>query len=72
MFDDLQRAIPNPPWRGRHRQAWISPETWSLIGTNIEALGQRDQQSSWALARAIKTELQGDRRRQATKSESAV
>ena len=35
MFSELRRSIPRPPWQDRHRQAWISPETWSLIDTRI-------------------------------------
>ena len=72
MSAELQRAIPRPTWRERHRQYWISPETWSMIDTRIEARQWRDQQSSRSLVRAIKVELQGDRCRWVTKAGSAV
>ena len=35
MFVELWWDIPRPPWREHQRQAWISPETWSLINTRI-------------------------------------
>ena len=65
MFDKLRWAIPRPPQQELPRQAWISPETWSLINTRIEARRRRDQQSSRALIRAIKAGIQGDRHRRA-------
>ena len=63
MFAELRRAItsPSPTLRERHRQAWISPETWSLIDTRIEARHWGGQWSSWDLTHAIKAALQGDR-----------
>ena len=60
MFDELRRAIPKPYRKERHCQAWISPETWSLIDTRMEARRQKDIRSSRALSRAIKAEIQGD------------
>ena len=61
-----------PPWRERYCQAWISPETWILINTRIEACQRKDQRSSRALGRAIKAVLQVYRRIWAAESGSAV
>ena len=72
MFDELRRAIPKTYQKERHCQAWISPETWSLIDTRMEARHQKDQRSSRALSRAIKAELHRDRRRRAAESGSTV
>ena len=72
MFDELRIAIPKPYQKERHCQAWISPETWSLIDTRMEARRQRDQQSSRALSRAIKEKIHGDRHRREDKSGSTV
>ena len=72
MFDELRRAITRPHRQERHLQAWISPETWSLIVTRIEALQLKDQRISQSLAHAINAALQGDRCRQAEKAGSAV
>ena len=46
MFAKLQRDIPRPLWQELHRQAWISPETWSLINTRIEVHQRNYQRSS--------------------------
>ena len=72
MFAELWRSIPNPPWQERHRRAYISNETWSLINASIEEHQRGDQQSSWYLACAIKSDLQGDRRKQAAEVGSVV
>ena len=72
MFAELPRSIRRPPQRERHRQAWISPETWSIIGTSIAAHRQKYQRGSRAFRCVIKAGLQEDRRRQAAKAGSAV
>ena len=72
MFAELRRAIPKPYQKERHRQAWIPPETWSLIDTRIESRHQRYQQSSRALSRAIEAEIQGDQHKQTAKAGSTV
>ena len=72
MFAELRQAISKPPRRERHFQAWIYPETWSMIDTRMEARRRKDQRISQALARAIKATLQGDRPRQAARAGSAV
>ena len=72
MFAKLWRAIPRPPRRKRHRQAWISPETWNLIDTRIETRQRRYQRSSRALGHAIKAALQGYRYRRAAEAGLAV
>ena len=71
MFADIQGTIPSTPRWERHCQAWISPDTWSLIGTRTAARRQEDQWKSRALTCAIKTVLQGDRRRRAAEAGSA-
>ena len=72
IFAKIQWEIPRPLRQEIHCQAWISPETWSLIGNRIESRQQKDQWSSWALGRSIKAGLQGGRRRQADELGSAV
>ena len=72
MFAEIWKAIPSLPWQDYHYQAWISPETWSLINARVEACLQGCQHSSQALARTIKAGLQGDRCRRATKAGLAV
>ena len=72
MFAKIRRAIPRPPRRECHRQAWISPETWSLITIRIATRQHKYQWSSRALSRAINEGLQEDRRRQAAEAGSAV
>ena len=67
-----QESHTQAPWWEHHSQACISPETWSLIGTRIEARLWRDQQSFRPLTRTIKATLQGDWRRRAAKAGSEV
>ena len=59
-------------WQEHHCQAWIPPETWSLIDTRMEARRRKDQRSSRDLTRAIKAELHGDRCRWGAEAGSAV
>ena len=42
MLAELLRAIPRPPRRERYSQAWILPDTWSLIDTSISARQWKD------------------------------
>ena len=35
IFGDLWRAVPKPHPRERHRNAWISEETWRLINERV-------------------------------------
>ena len=72
MFSKLRGAIPKTPRRERHRQAWISPDTWSLIGTRTAACRQGDQRNARYLTRPIKKSLQEDRRRRAAEAGSGV
>ena len=72
MFSEIWREIPKPLRRECHCQAWISPDTWSLIDTRMEKRRRRYQHSSRALARAIKSALQGDQQIQADKAGSDV
>ena len=68
MFDEIRRAIPKPAQKERHHQAWISPDTWSLIDTSMEVFRRRDQWISQDLARAIKAALHWEWRRWAAES----
>ena len=61
-----------PPRQEGHRRSWITPETWSMIETRTVTRLQGDQHNARALARATKTELQGDRRRTTAEAGSAV
>ena len=63
---------PQAPRRERHRQAWISPETWILIDTKTAERRQGDQRNARAVACTINTELQGVQLRQAAEAGSAV
>ena len=72
MFADLGWAVPRTPQGEHPHQAWISPETWILIDTRIEAHRRRDQQGYRALFHAIKVGHQGDRQIRVTKAESAI
>ena len=72
MFAEPRQSIPRPPWQERHHQAWISPETWSLIVTMIAVQKWKDQQIYRPLNRAIKAMLQEDRRRRTAEAGSAV
>ena len=72
MFAKRRGYTPKHPRQERHRKSWISPETWSLIGTRTAACRQGDQRNARDLVRAIRTALQGYRHRQAAEAVSAV
>ena len=63
IFAALRRAVPKPHGRDRHKNEWISEETWRIVDervstrrdTGVHARIQR-------LGRAIRASLQGDRK----------
>ena len=59
MFAKPRRDIPRLTRQERHRQACISPETWSLIDGRIDTHQQSDQRISWSLRPTIKVGLKG-------------
>ena len=72
IFAKIRQAIPRTPRQECHCQAWISPDTWSIIDTRISARLRKDQQSSWDLSHAIKAGIQEYRHRRADESGSVV
>ena len=72
MFAKIQGAIPSPPRQERHHTDWISPDTWILIDTRMEAHLQGDQRNSSDLIRSIKTSNHGDRCRREAEAGSEV
>ena len=64
LFGDLRRAVPKPHEREKHRNAWISDETWRLADERDSARrGTRVQVRLRRLGRAFRANLKGDRRR---------
>ena len=64
LFGDLWRAVPKPHEREKHRNAWISDETWRLADERVLARqGTRVQAKLRRLGRAVRASLKGDRRR---------
>ena len=37
LFGDIRRAVPKPHEREKHRNAWISDETWRLADERVSA-----------------------------------
>ena len=72
IFSELRWSIPRSLLQECHRQACISPETWSLIDTRIAARRRKYQRSSRSLSCEIKAGIQEDRRRRAAESGSEV
>ena len=67
IFADLQRAVPKPHGRERHKNEWISEETWRLVNKRVSA--------RWGMgvhARIRRASLQGDRKRRVETSEQEV
>ena len=63
LFEDLQRAVPKPHEREKHRNAWISDETWRLADERVLARrGARVRARLRRLGRAVRASLKGDRR----------
>ena len=64
IFAALRRAVPKPHARDRHKNAWISEETWRLVDERVSArMGTGVYTRIWRLVRAIQARLQGDRKR---------
>ena len=64
LFGDLRRAVPKPHEREKHRNAWISDDTWRLADERVSARrGTRVRARLRRLGRAVRARLKGDRRR---------
>ena len=64
IFASLRRAVPKPHARDRHKNAWISEETWRLIDERVSARRVTGvHMSIRKLGRAIRASLRGDRKR---------
>ena len=56
--------MPKPHARDRHKNAWISEETWRLVDERVSARrGTGARMRIRRLGRAIRASLQGDRKR---------
>ena len=63
LFRDLRWAVPKPHEREKHRNAWISDETWRLTDKRFSAKrGTRVRARLRRLGRAVGESLKGDRR----------
>ena len=64
IFEALRRAVPKPHKREKHKNAWISEETWRLVDERVSARrGTGVQVRIQRLGRSIRASLQGDRKR---------
>ena len=64
LFGDLWRAVPKPHEREKHRNAWISDETWRLADERVSVKrGTRVRARLRRLGRAVRASLEGDRKR---------
>ena len=64
IFEALRRALPKPHERGKHKNAWISEETWRLVNERVSARrGTGVRMRIRRLGRAILASLKGDRKR---------
>ena len=64
IFAALRRAVPKTHARDRHKNAWISEETWRLVDERVSARrGTGLHTRIRILGRAIWARLQGDRKR---------
>ena len=64
IFADLWRAVPKPPARDRHKNAWILEGAWRLVVERVSARGGAGVHTRIRrLGRAIQASLQGDRKR---------
>ena len=63
LFGDLRRAVPKPHEREKHRNAWISDETWRLVNKRVlTRRGKRVRARLQRLGRSVRASLKGDRR----------
>ena len=64
LFGDLRRAVPKPHEREKHRNAWISDETWRIADGRVSVRrGTRVRARLRRLGRAVRVSLKGERRR---------
>ena len=64
LFSALRRAVPKPHERDKHKNAWISDETWRLVNERVSARrGTRVRERIRRLGRSIRARLKGDRKR---------
>ena len=64
IFAALQRSVPKPHARDRHKNAWILEETWRIVDERVSMRrGTGVHMRIWRLGRAIRASLQGDRKR---------
>ena len=60
LFGDLRRAVPKPHEREKHRNAWISDETWKLSDKRVSARrGTRVRARLRRLGQAFRASLKG-------------
>ena len=63
LFGALRMAVTKPHERDKHKNAWISEETWRLVDKRVSARrGTRVRERIWRLVRAIWESLKGDRK----------
>ena len=64
LFGDLRRAVPKPQEQKKHRNAWVSEETWRLTDERVSAKrGTRVRARLQRLGRAFRASLKGYRKR---------
>ena len=73
LFGDLRRAVLKPPPRERHRNAWISEETWRLVDERVTMRRKpRARTGLQKLGRAIRASLKGDQKRRVEEAGTAI
>ena len=64
LFGDIQRAVPKPHGQEKHRNAWISEETWRLAEERVSARREtRVRARLRRLGQSIRAGLKGDSKR---------
>ena len=64
LFDALRRAVTKPHERDKHKNTWISEETWRLADERVSVRrGTRVRARIRRLGQAIQASLKGDRKR---------
>ena len=64
IFAALRRDVPKPHARYRHKNEWISEETWRLVDERVSVRRKTVFHSRiWRPGLAIRASLQGDRKR---------
>ena len=73
IFEALRRAVPKPHEREKHKNAWISEETWRIVNERVSARrGTGVRVQIQRLGRAIQASLKGDRKRRVEASGTDV